>query len=355
VDDPEHVLPTHERRRLLAVVTGEPFHKVYDGMDLTDRQAKRYLQLGLRRMAGEPLQYLEGTVQFGPIELTIDRRALIPRPETEQLVEIAVDHIRSIPNSHSALRITDIGTGSGCIAVALACNCPAAHVVATDVSADALAIARKNAARHNVGARIAFREGEYFSPVAQESFDLVLSNPPYVAEDAPGVDPSVRDFEPAAALFAAEGGLQALRRLAEGLDGALAPDGLALIEIGADQGTAAGELFQRAAHFHVDVQSDLAGLPRMVRASRQPLCATPVPQAPTQDYAYEPIPEQHALAGMDDKEPWQIPAADVQPDLAPSAQGTYDEATPPDPAQQQALDAMLDAYGAGGDEEPDHV
>lgn len=263
MDDPDHVLPTHERRRLLAVVTGEPVHKVYDGMELTARQAARYRQLGLRRMAGEPLQYLEGVVQFGPIEITIDRRALIPRPETERLWERATELI----GGTSPRFILDLCTGSGCIALACKHTFPGAHVVATDISGEALGLARENARR--IGAVIEVREGDLFEALPADlrrSFDLIVANPPYVALDD-RLPMEVRDHEPLGALLAGADGLDVIRRIARGLEPWLSPTGLAAIEIGETQGPAVIELFT-AAELDARVEPDLVGRDRFVFVTR---------------------------------------------------------------------------------------
>ncbi len=265
MDDPDHVLPTHERRRLLAVVTGEPVHKVYDGMELTTRQAARYRQLGLRRMAGEPLQYLEGVVQFGPIEIAIDRRALIPRPETERLWERATELLADRQASPGF--ILDLCTGSGCIALACKHTFPGAHVVATDISREALGLARENARR--IGAVIEVREGDLFAALPadlERSFDLIIANPPYVALDE-RLPMEVRDHEPLGALLAGPDGLDVIRRIAGGVEPWLSPTGLAALEIGETQGSAVVDLFT-VAGLDARVESDLAGRDRFVFVTR---------------------------------------------------------------------------------------
>ncbi len=262
--DPDSVLPTGERRRLLAVVTGQPLHKVYDGMDLTDRQARRYRQLGLRRMGGEPLQYLEGTVQFGPLDLLIDRRALIPRPETERLWERCTELLAE--RRVDPAFILDLCTGSGCLALACKHAYPAAHVVATDISAEALGLARENARK--LGSIIEVREGDLFDALPEDlvaSFDLVIANPPYV-EDGAYLPMEVRDHEPAAALFAGPDGLDVLRRCAEGVRSWLSPSGIVALEVGEMQGAAVAAMLE-AAGLGAWVEPDLAGRDRFVFAA----------------------------------------------------------------------------------------
>lgn len=261
MDDPEHVLPTHERRRLLSVVTGEPFHKVYDGMELTDRQAKRYLQLGLRRMAGEPLQYLEGTVQFGPIELAIDRRALIPRPETERLWERCVE--LATADGDTPEFVLDLCTGSGCLALACKHSFPSAHVVATDISDEALGLAKENARR--LGSIIEAREGDLYDALPEDlrgRFDLIVSNPPYVADGA-YLPMEVKDHEPALALFGGPDGLAVTRRIAAGASRWLSPSGLLALEVGETQ---AEEVRSLLTGLDAWVEPDLTGRERFVFA-----------------------------------------------------------------------------------------
>lgn len=261
-DDPQHVLPTHERRRLLSVVTGHPLAEVYDGMELTQRQARRYRQLGLRRMDGEPLQYLEGTVDFGPIRISIDKRALIPRPETERLWERCVE-LLDRPEF-----LLDLCTGSGCLALALKHGFPGAHVVGTDLSPEALGLANQNA--RTLGAIVEFREGDLYDALPEDlvgAFDLIVSNPPYV-EDGAFLPMEVREHEPALALRAGEDGLSVLRPLVGGAKRWLAPGGILALEIGETQGEDVVALCAGAG-LDARVEQDLAGRDRYVIATRR--------------------------------------------------------------------------------------
>jgi release factor glutamine methyltransferase len=260
--DPRHVLPTHERRRLLSVVTGHPLAEVYDGMELTDRQARRYRQLGLRRMDGEPLQYLEGTVQFGPIAISIDKRALIPRPETERLWERCVELLDE-PEF-----VLDLCTGSGCLALALKHKFPGAHVVGTDVSPEALGLANQNA--KTLGAIVEFREGDLYEALPEDlmgAFDLIVSNPPYVEDDA-FLPMEIREHEPALALRAGDDGLSVLRPLIADARRWLAPGGILALEIGETQGEDVAALCGIAG-FDASVEEDLAGRDRYVIAAHR--------------------------------------------------------------------------------------
>lgn len=219
-----------------------------------------------RRARREPLQYIDGSAPFRDLLLRVDPRVLIPRPETEVLVQEVLDWARG----RHALAAVDVGTGSGAIALALATEGPFARVVATDVSDDALAAARENRDAAAPGAPVEFRAGDLLAPVRGESLDVVVSNPPYVGEEErASLDPEVRDWEPAAALFAGPGGLDALRRLVADAPAVLRPGGLLALEIGAAQGAAVTELIRRTGAFTpARVRPDLAGRDRVVLAER---------------------------------------------------------------------------------------
>lgn len=193
--------------------------------------------------AGKPIAYITGTKEFYSLALTVTPDVLVPRPETELLVERTITLVRKA--GLRGPRILDLGTGSGCIAIALAVQLPEAEIAASDVSAAALAVARDNAARHGVAERIDFREGDLLAPWAdaQRAFDVIVSNPPYVAERARAtLAPTVREFEPAGALFAGTDGLDVIRRVLAEAPPRLAPGGDLLVEIGHDQADAAGAL-----------------------------------------------------------------------------------------------------------------
>jgi release factor glutamine methyltransferase len=218
----------------------------------------------LRRAKREPLQYIDGTAHFRDLVLRVDPRVLIPRPETEQLVQAVLDWAEG----RDGLSALDVGTGSGAIALALAAEGPFARVVATDVSAGALEVARGNHALAAPDACLEFREGDLYAPVSGERFDVVVSNPPYVgAEEAGELDAEVRDWEPAGALFAGPGGLDVIRRLVGGAPEVLKPGGLLAMEIGAAQGEGVRELIRASGRFaEPRVEKDLAGRDRMVLA-----------------------------------------------------------------------------------------
>jgi len=225
-----------------------------------------------RRRQHEPLQYITGMQEFWSLAFAVDTRVLIPRPETEVVVETALRLL-----SHSALRtphsaILDVGTGSGCLAVALAKELPQAEVWATDISAQALAVASENARRHGVAERIHFLQGDLFLPVAdrRDGFDLIVSNPPYIARsDFAALQPEVRDWEPRGALDGGPDGLDFYRRLLEEGPAYLHVGGWLVMEIGHGQGSAIMELAQEqnalAAYACI---ADYAGRARVTVASK---------------------------------------------------------------------------------------
>lgn len=220
-----------------------------DERELTPEEQGDFGQLLARRHAGEPLAYLTGTREFWSLELDVTPDVLVPRPETELLVEWA---LLLRPQS-----VLDVGTGSGAIALALARELPGAAIVATDLSPGALAVATRNAARHRL-AQVSFVRADLFPPSG--SFDLIVSNPPYVAEG----DPHLADlkFEPALALTSGRDGLDALRALTAGAARHLRPGGWLLVEHGATQGAAVRALFAAGGFGDIETRRDLAGLER---------------------------------------------------------------------------------------------
>ncbi len=214
-----------------------------------------------RRRAGEPLAYITGSREFWSLHLEVTPAVLIPRPDTEVLVERALELIPP----QDARRILDLGTGSGAIAIALASERPAARVTATDASPQALAVARRNAERLVPG-RIRFVEGDWFAAVGDERFDVIVSNPPYVAEDDAALADAAIAREPRAALAAGPDGLDAIRRIAAGLPAHLAPAGRALIEHGAMQAAAVAGILRAGGLEVVACRRDLAGTDRVTEA-----------------------------------------------------------------------------------------
>ena len=261
---------------------------------IADRVGERFEAAIDRRITGEPVAYIRGIKEFFGLAFATDSRALIPRPETERLVEAGREEImdrlaaaarrRGLdPNAVAPpIRLADIGTGSGAVAVALAVELRRSGVIvgtdvtilATDDSADALELARENAAGHAAAEGMRFVEADLLPPVLPDDgtqLDIVLANLPYVRTGAIDGLPVAASFEPRSALDGGTDGLDVIRRLLALLPDVLASDGVALLEIGADQGSAAPEAVAGAlSGWIASVETDLAGLPRILRVARGP-------------------------------------------------------------------------------------
>jgi release factor glutamine methyltransferase len=232
---------------------------------LDEAESAQYIELIARRRAGEPIQYILGETEFYGLRFHVASDVLIPRPETEHLVEEVIGLAGRFP----APRIVDVGTGSGCIAIALAANLPNAQLTATDLDAPALALARQNAGRNAVAQRIRFLKGNLLSPVAGELFEIVVSNPPYVSTaDRPSLAVEVRDYEPPLALFAGADGLDAYRALIPEAFAALVPAGFLALEIGYGQAEPVRALLAAAGFNAIEITSDLQGISRVVVSRR---------------------------------------------------------------------------------------
>ncbi len=224
--------------------------------------AAAFLTLVARRAAHEPIAHILGAREFFGRPFLVSRDVLIPRPETELVIDQALAWLSA--DGPASPTIVDVGTGSGCLAITLALECPAARMVATDVSPAALEVARANAARHGVAARIEWRHAALAGDLAGAA-DLIVANPPYVAErDRGSLAADVREYEPAAALFAGPDGLDVIRPLAPAALRALRPGGALIMEIGAGQWPAVQDILGRAGFRDVAVHPDLAGIPRVV-------------------------------------------------------------------------------------------
>ena len=229
--------------------------------------ADRFEAMAARRASREPLAYILGEREFWGLPFEVNGLVLIPRPETELIVEEVLDLFRG----RAPRAIADVCTGSGCLAVALATEFPDSSLVATDISGDALAVARRNAARNGVAARIAFNEADFLQGVTVRA-DVIVSNPPYVASgDAPALVPEVRDHEPHVALFGGSDGLHCYHRLLPDAVAHLEPDGFVIVEVGYDQddrvAAIAAQYGLRLSH----VRQDLQGITRtLVFVSRSP-------------------------------------------------------------------------------------
>jgi len=226
----------------------------------------RFREAVARRASGEPLQYITGVQDFYGREFRVTTDVLIPRPETELLVEAALEVIAHKP----APLICDVGTGSGCIAITLVCERTDARAVAVDVSAPALAVAEDNSRRHGVSDRMRFTISDCFESVDRTAFDLVVSNPPYVAAAAlSGLQREVRDHEPLVALSSGADGLDVIRRLLRDAPAFLKTDGYLIMEIGFDQGEKVQRLINENLWRLDEIRPDLQGIPRIVLVQKR--------------------------------------------------------------------------------------
>ncbi len=263
--------PRLEAEILLAHARGCPRIQLYTHFDdeLSEDVRGRMRALVKRRANLEPVAYLVGHREFFSLDFEVNSDVLIPRPETEMLVMEALEFLRGV----TAPKVVDVGTGSGCIAVAIACHAPTTSVTAIDVSEAALAVARRNAARHQVEDRMTFQRGDLFAPLsATDTFDMIVSNPPYVAtDDQTGLDPDVVRHEPHDALFAGGDGLAVIRRIIEAAPQHLRPGGTLLIEFSPEQTDAITGLFDQSGQFEeVTILRDTSQQSRAVRARRLP-------------------------------------------------------------------------------------
>lgn len=232
---------------------------------LSAEEQTRYHAALAERERGVPLQYITGHQEFWGLDLIVSPDVLIPRQETEHVIEAVLELARGM----DAPRIVDVGTGSGCIALALAKELASAEIHAIDISPAALEVARANAARHGLSERIRFRESDLLSAMSEEvgSFDFVVSNPPYVGEsEREGLQREVRDFEPHAALFAGVTGLEVIERLIPQAGPCLRSGGWLLLEIGKGQDAAVEGMLRK--WNVVSSRPDLQGIPRVFVARR---------------------------------------------------------------------------------------
>jgi release factor glutamine methyltransferase len=233
----------------------------------TEEVLARFDAIVARRVAREPLAYIVGHKEFFSLDFEVTPDVLIPRPETETLVHEALEIVGRRP----MVRVLDIGTGSGVIAIAIALNAPGAQIVAVDISRAALEVARRNAARHRVEGRVHFLLADVYKPVDSDEalgqFDVIAANPPYV--DSAGVanlEPEIRSHEPRVALTDEGDGLELYRRIAAGASAHLNRGGTALVEIGAGQTSVIEHIFTRAGLEVMSVIADFAGVPRVLKA-----------------------------------------------------------------------------------------
>ena len=260
LDEARAAIPLREARLLLRHILGVPHAtlEAHPERKVSPQDTAAFRALVVRRAAGEPVAYLTGHREFYGLDFHVTPAVLIPREETELLVDIALEK--------PAQRILDLGTGSGCLAIAVAKQLPQAQVTAVDVSAAALDVARENAARH--GATVRFVQGDWFAPLDGERFDLILANPPYVAEGDPHLAQGDVRFEPRSALAAGAQGLDDIRRIVAGAGAHLVPGGRLYFEHGYDQAPAVAALLAEAGFVAVEQRADLAGILRVTGGAR---------------------------------------------------------------------------------------
>jgi release factor glutamine methyltransferase len=244
--------------------------------EISAPDAERFFALIARRAEGEPTQHLTGKQEFWGLEFEVTPDVLIPRPETEHVIEVALDRLgvrelragRRPTLCGEGLQIADIGTGSGCIAIALAKELPGSTIYATDISSAALAVARRNAARHNLADRVRFSEGNLLD-MATAQFDIIVSNPPYIGRrEGVALMREVRDHEPEIALYGGDEGYEFYAELITQSAAHLKPGGILVLELGHNSLPAVQPLLEVSAWTNVAVTNDLAGIPRVLAAER---------------------------------------------------------------------------------------
>ncbi len=236
---------------------------------LSDSEVGCYRQFVKQRLDGAPVQYITGIAGFRHLELQVDEAVLIPRPETEVLVDVALRQLESCDSP----KVLDMGCGSGAVGIAVACECPSAQVLAVDISPRALRVTRVNADQNQVGERLRMVGGDLFACLNRDtiaSFDLIVSNPPYVASlEMAALPPEVREFEPSLALDGGADGLDFYRRLAVEAPEFLAPQGSLVLEVGYNQSQRVTEILGRSSRLaNIACFDDLTETPRVVAANR---------------------------------------------------------------------------------------
>jgi release factor glutamine methyltransferase len=273
--------PRLQAELLLAHVLKLPRMHLYLNFEraLTLAELDAFRELIKRRSRREPLQQIVGSTSFCGLEITVNRHVLVPRPETELLAERAWQFLNQLPALESgAATALDFGTGSGCLAILLACKAPAARVYAVDISTEALEVARQNASHHGVAERITFLQRDGLaglgtsSPERLPHFNLIVSNPPYIpTAEIPVLQAEVRDFEPLGALDGGADGLEYYRHLAAEAGALLAPGGRIMLEFGDGQADPVREIFEHQKWIVETIQPDYTQCPRILVARRESL------------------------------------------------------------------------------------
>ena len=269
------LLPQAEARILMAHVLNKHYQLPRsallsrDDMSLNDKALEEWKILESKRLQGHPIAYLLGKRGFHNIELQVAPGVLIPRPETELLVEIGLREIKRIQKEVATPNVLDLGTGSGAIALAIAHEAPKAMLTATDQSSEALAIARANAKHLGLDSRTEFLQGDWYEAlVGKVLFDVILSNPPYIADQDPHLTKGDLRFEPISALTDHSSGLSCLEAIIQGAMAYLKPMGLIAVEHGFDQSESVADLMKTAGFSDIQIHQDLAGHNRTVSARK---------------------------------------------------------------------------------------
>jgi len=263
--------PRLQTELLLAHQLKMPRMKLYLNFDrvLTAPETDGLRELIKRRAAREPLQHITGSANFCGHEIAVNKNALVPRPETELLAELGWKFLNELKTQNSQFKTAlDFGTGTGCIAIAIAAKCPTAKITALDISADALALAKQNAEQNKVAERIGFLLGDGFAALTEKTqFDLLISNPPYIASaEIETLDPEVKDFDPRGALDGGADGLDFYRRLAAEAKSFLKPDGKLMVEFGDNQAEDIKKIFTAQKWIVEAVQEDYSHRARILIA-----------------------------------------------------------------------------------------
>lgn len=248
---------------ILAIGREPAFLIAHPEYELTTAEEPSFREFVVRRSNREPLQYIRGHQEFYGLDFIVTPDVLIPRPETELLVENALQVLQGL----AAPAVCEVGTGSGCIAISILHENPSAAAVGLDVSEAALAVARTNAENNGVGARLDLRVSNVFEAISDETFDVIISNPPYVpSTDFDSLQAEVRDFEPRMALTDGHNGLSIISQIGTGSPRFLRPNGFLFLEIGFNQSRRVSEMLDPNIWKKFEILTDLQGIPRMVRA-----------------------------------------------------------------------------------------
>ncbi len=256
---------TREAKSLLAFVLrqNQTFLVAHSEYKLSAEEEMRFQTVLERRAIREPFQYIVGRQEFCGLDFAVTKDVLIPRPETEMLVESAIEILQKIEHA----KICEVGIGSGCIAVSILHHVKTASAIGLDVSEKALKVAWKNAETHRISERLELKISDVFDNLSDEKFDLIVSNPPYISsEEMKNLQPEVRDFEPATALTDGKNGLSIIKKIIENAPKFLTKGGFLLMEIGFNQAIAVEKIFDKSLWGKIEILPDFQSIPRMVKS-----------------------------------------------------------------------------------------